>query len=249
MKRPRLLAHRCGQVRGVENTLSAMRRAREDGADGVECDVRLTADGEPVLFHDDDLLRACGVRRPVRALRWAQLRSLRVFGAERVPHLEEALRLLEDWPEGELTVDLHEDRFDLAERAARCVADSPAAPRCSLLAFYSDRSLLLRAREVRPSVRVSVMPGAPWNVAASVSLRPVELCLGWDRPLHRLAYSAACRLYPARAAIAGARAAGVPVSGGIAASPEDVRYFLAQGVDGLWADDVAMARAALESPR
>ncbi len=247
MRRVRLLAHRCGQARGTENTLAAMRRARDEGADGVECDVRLTADGEPVLFHDDDLRRAAGDRRPVRSLRWRELRRLEIFGSERVPHLEDVLEWVEGWPQGDLTLDLHEDRLDLAETVARRVAASSAAPRCALLAFFSDRGLLLRAREIAPSVRVSVMPGAPWNVGPSIALRPAELCLGWDKPLHNAAYRLACALYDAHAAIARAQGAGVPVSGGIAATEDDVRYFLAQGVDGLWADDVAMARAALDA--
>lgn len=58
------LSHR-GQIGEgkTENTLEAFRDAIAAGADGVECDVRLNADGVPVLFHDASLRRLCGVRR------------------------------------------------------------------------------------------------------------------------------------------------------------------------------------------
>ena len=44
-----------------------------------------------------------------------------------------------------------------------------------------------------------------------------------------------------------AKARGVSVSGGVANTPDEVCYFLAQGMDGIWTDDLVMARRALES--
>jgi len=243
----RILAHRCGQRRADENTLGGLRKAREDGADGVECDVRLTADGEPVLFHDDDLRRACGLDRPVRSLKWAELKGLKVFGREGIPHFNDALGFLRDWPGAELVIDLHEDRFDLAEAVGKAVVSSGLAGRCQILGFYSQRAYLLRAKQAGGAcTRLSMMPGEPWNIARSVALKSVELCVGWDKPIHRVLYKTACLFYPTVSELARARAAGTAVSGGIANSPEDVRYFLGQGVDGIWTDDVPMARAALE---
>lgn len=49
-----VLGHRGGRGEGwpAENSLAAFERALDEGADGVELDVRLTADGTPVLVHD-----------------------------------------------------------------------------------------------------------------------------------------------------------------------------------------------------
>jgi len=54
---PRIIAHRGGGLLAPENTLAGIRLARNLGFAGVEFDVKLTADGIPVLMHDDTLER------------------------------------------------------------------------------------------------------------------------------------------------------------------------------------------------
>ncbi|MFN3444090.1 MAG: glycerophosphodiester phosphodiesterase family protein, partial [Rhizobium rosettiformans] len=43
-----------------ENTLSAFSRAIEAGF-AIECDIQLSADSVPMVFHDHDLQRLCGI--------------------------------------------------------------------------------------------------------------------------------------------------------------------------------------------
>lgn len=50
--RPLIIAHRGSSELAPENTLASFQKAIEDGADGIEFDVRLTKDGEIVVFHD-----------------------------------------------------------------------------------------------------------------------------------------------------------------------------------------------------
>ena len=54
---PRIWAHRGGRSLAPENTLLALQKGHEAGADGWETDVVLTKDGVPVLLHDLNLLR------------------------------------------------------------------------------------------------------------------------------------------------------------------------------------------------
>lgn len=56
-ERPLVIAHRGSSLAEPEHTMAAMRRALDDGADGIECDVRLTRDRQPVCHHDADLDR------------------------------------------------------------------------------------------------------------------------------------------------------------------------------------------------
>lgn len=55
MRNPRIYGHRGASAAAPENTLEAFALARSQGADGVELDVRRSADGELVLHHDPDL--------------------------------------------------------------------------------------------------------------------------------------------------------------------------------------------------
>ncbi len=76
--------------------MRAFERAKLEGADGIELDVRLCASGEVVVFHDPGLARATDGRDPreVEALPLAELSAVRLFGGpERAPRLAEVLTL------------------------------------------------------------------------------------------------------------------------------------------------------------
>jgi glycerophosphoryl diester phosphodiesterase len=78
-----------------ENTLSAFSRAVEAGF-AIECDLQYTADSVPVVFHDDDLQRLCGLKGDVRAKTAAELALLSVGGTkDKVPTLSQLLRLVD----------------------------------------------------------------------------------------------------------------------------------------------------------
>ncbi|WP_144791010.1 glycerophosphodiester phosphodiesterase family protein [Kocuria palustris] len=74
--RPRIIAHRGSSRAFPEHTRAAYVQALLDGADGVECDVHLSADGHLVLHHDAQLGRTSTGRGPVGAHTLAQLRRL-----------------------------------------------------------------------------------------------------------------------------------------------------------------------------
>ena len=91
----RLYAHRGLHGQGVcENSLAAFARACEAGV-GIELDVRLSADGEAVVFHDATLERLCGCAGRVDAKTLSQLRALSLPDGGRIPTLEEALKLVD----------------------------------------------------------------------------------------------------------------------------------------------------------
>jgi len=77
--------HRGASGRLPENTPGAFRGAIDDGADGVEFDVRATADGVPVILHDRDLARTTTGSGPVDEVAAADLRLVRTGQGEPVP--------------------------------------------------------------------------------------------------------------------------------------------------------------------
>jgi glycerophosphoryl diester phosphodiesterase len=94
---PIIVAHRGASAERPENTMTAFERAVEVGADAVEFDVRITADGVAVILHDADVARTTDGVGLVRDLTLTEVKGLRISSgasAEEVPTLEEALRYL-----------------------------------------------------------------------------------------------------------------------------------------------------------
>ena len=83
-----VVAHRGASIEQPENTIEAFEAAIDAGADAVEFDVRMTADGHAVVMHDPDVSRTTDGSGLVAEM---SLEEIRKFG---VPTLEEALRCL-----------------------------------------------------------------------------------------------------------------------------------------------------------
>lgn len=84
----KIYAHRGFSYKYPEATRAAYQGAIEVGADGFECDVRLTKDGIAVCFHDRDTKRIASVKKRVASLTLEELR-----GITEVMTLEELLEL------------------------------------------------------------------------------------------------------------------------------------------------------------
>ncbi len=74
--RPQVVGHRGASHEKAEHTLGAYLAALDAGADGLECDVRLTADGHLVCVHDRDLRRTASRKGVVSTLELAELSEL-----------------------------------------------------------------------------------------------------------------------------------------------------------------------------
>lgn len=71
-----VIAHRGNSMHAPEDTMESLRQGMALGADGLEFDVRLSADGVPVLMHDPTLDRTTDGTGPVAARSLAELRTL-----------------------------------------------------------------------------------------------------------------------------------------------------------------------------
>lgn len=70
------MAHRGSSETNAEHTLAAYLAALEEGADALECDVRLTSDGHLVCLHDRDLRRTAALDHLVSNTTLAELQEL-----------------------------------------------------------------------------------------------------------------------------------------------------------------------------
>src|SRR4026207_377036 len=98
---PQIIGHRGACAYAPENTLAPSGRAAAQGARWVECDVRLTREGDLVLMHDEDVKRTTNGRGRLVDLTLAEIGSLDAgawfsgaFAGERVPTLVETIALL-----------------------------------------------------------------------------------------------------------------------------------------------------------
>lgn len=96
LSQPIIFAHRGASAHAPENTLAAFEQALAHGADAIELDVKLSADGHAVVIHDMTVDRTTGAHGRVKDMALAELRALgagsffsATFQNEKIPLLEE----------------------------------------------------------------------------------------------------------------------------------------------------------------
>ena len=151
-QRPAIVGHRGASVHAPENTLAAFRRAIEDGAQLLECDVHLSADGHVVVMHDRTIDRTAAADSPLRSgaigeLTRAELDRVLLGEGERVPSLEELLAMT--------TVPLFIEvkvataAAAVAEHLQALPAGSPAAA-STVISFHEEALAEVRRRPDTP---------------------------------------------------------------------------------------------------
>ncbi|MGH7774369.1 MAG: glycerophosphodiester phosphodiesterase [Candidatus Binatia bacterium] len=88
-----IVGHRGACGHAPENTLKSFAKAIELGCQRVELDVHVSADGAPVVIHDETLDRTTNGKGSVRTLTLAELEKLDAGGGERIPALAEVMEL------------------------------------------------------------------------------------------------------------------------------------------------------------
>jgi len=125
--RPLVIAHRGDCAHAPENTLSAFRLALQKGADGIELDVSLSADGELIVCHDSTVDRTTDGTGKIADLSLAQIKALdagswfgEAFKGERLPTLSEVFEAV---PQGLIDIELKPGAVNspLPERVAELI--------------------------------------------------------------------------------------------------------------------------------
>jgi len=97
------MAHRGGAIEHLENTLPAFEACVDMGYRYLETDVRVTADGVLVVFHDPTLERVTDRSGRVDTLPWSEVAAARIGGREPILRLED---LLGAWPDVRFNLDI-----------------------------------------------------------------------------------------------------------------------------------------------
>lgn len=235
-----VVAHRCGGALAPENSLAGLRIAAGRGLTTVEFDVMLSADGVPMLIHDETLDRTTPAAGPVASRTAAELAALgnnrgwgSCFGAERIPTLHAALAecvRLGLLPNIEVKPSAGCDRATgLATAQVAAAAWDGAGGDLPLLSSFSEEALAA-AREVLPH----------WPAALLFEEVPPD----WRERLHRLgAGSLHCRFRQTSWAwLADALAAGIEVRCYTVNEPDEASRLRERGVVGVFSDRIDRVR-------
>lgn len=205
----KVLAHRGSSHDFPEHTLEAYVDAIEAGADGLECDVRLSADGHLICVHDPDVKRITGSGGRVSTMTLAQLRGLDWPGASDGPLLLQDLFELvaECGRDIEIAVETkHPNRFGGAVEEAVCdlidtfgwlipenVESSEAPGPVRVMSFSA--AALRRVRRRTTDIPLVYLLDKPQTVATRSSLpgRAVECGVSIDLIRSEPAWVAAIR--------------------------------------------------------
>jgi glycerophosphoryl diester phosphodiesterase len=237
---PVIVAHRGASGLAPENTLAAFALAVEQGTPCVECDVHLSADGVPVVIHDDRVNRTTDGEGEVAALSFADLRRLDAggwfdpaFRGQRLPTLDEALAACAG--RARLFVELKVGGGEALVAAALAAVERAAGTDVAVISFDPTEVRLVAQR--RPDLPVGYLVarrqvqvhGPSWVIETAQQLGATFVS-----PQHDVVDAAFVAL---------AHSAGFPVSAWTVDEPARMRALAGAGVDALTTNrpDVALS--------
>lgn len=169
---PLIIAHRGASAVAPENTFAAFQSAIEEGADGLEFDVRLTKDGVPIVFHDATLRRIANKNIRIINFTANELQNLDVgswfnlkypkkafekFSCETIPTLEKFLDFLGNY-QGLLYLELKCKEAELAtlvKNVSEIVKKSKLFPNITIKSF--KLKAVAETNKLLPEVRTAAL--------------------------------------------------------------------------------------------
>ncbi|XP_033830518.1 glycerophosphodiester phosphodiesterase 1 [Periophthalmus magnuspinnatus] len=165
------IAHRGGGHDAPENTIAAIREASKNGATGVELDLEFSADGVPILMHDDTVDRTTNGTGPLAKNSFSDLRKLDAaakhrlrnkFSGEKIPTLEEAV---EECIRLQLTIyfDVKGHPYEAAAALKALYKNYPVLYNNSIVCSFEPKAIY-RMRQSDPGV-VTALTHRPWSLS------------------------------------------------------------------------------------
>jgi len=220
-RRVQRIGHRGAPREFPENSLPAFARTIELGADAVELDVHVSADGIPVVHHDPDVASPRGrTKNLLASMTWDDIARVELAPGVFVPSLEQVLALAAN----KATVYVELKGRHVEESAIAAIRKSVA--QCAVHSF--DHNTIVRAAEIAPELRRGILFDAyPADVGRSMrNASALDVWPQWeliDRPLVERVHGE------------GGRVIAWTVN-----TVESAERLVALGVDGLCGDDVRL---------
>nr|WP_179723084.1 glycerophosphodiester phosphodiesterase [Petropleomorpha daqingensis] len=234
------MAHRGGAIEHLENSMPAFEACVALGYRYLETDVRATADGVLVAFHDPGLERTTDRTGRIEQLSWAEVAEARIGGREPLVRLED---LLDAWPDVRFNLDIK--AAGVLAPLVRLVRRMKVADRLCLASF-SDARIAAARRLFGPAMCTSL---GPRGVAA------LRLSSYSPRAAGLVRMHAGCAQVPLQLGgralvderfVTAAHDRGLQVHVWTVDTEQEVDTLLDLGVDGIMTDRPAMLREVLE---
>jgi glycerophosphoryl diester phosphodiesterase len=236
---PIAFAHRGGASDAPENTMPAFAKAIELGYTYLETDVHSTRDGVLLAFHDDDLLRTCGLAGKISELDYSEVRNARVNGAEPIPLLQD---IFDAWPQARINIDC---KSDAALQPLIKALRLPHVLDKVCVGSFSDKRLSVLRETFGPSLCSSLGP-------KQVALLRVRSWIGVVKPFEgALAAQIPLKQGPItltdKRLVDDAHSAGLQVHVWTIDEPDEMEHLLDLGVDGIMTDKPLVLKRILQN--
>jgi glycerophosphoryl diester phosphodiesterase len=239
LKRPTIFAHRGSSAYAPENTLAAYKLAIDHQANGIELDVKLSADGQVIVMHDDTVDRTTNGTGRVKSLTLPELKKLDaglkfspLFKSEKIPTLAEVFDTIgrKIFINVELT-NYSSPIDDLPDKVISLVKKYGLETTVMLSSF--NMIGLIRARNLLPKIPMGLLtfPGyADMTILSKLvrfgpllALHPAQSDVSLN--LIQTAHKAKCRIHTY-----------------IVNQPDLMQRLFSAGVDGIFTDDPVLAQ-------
>ena len=160
-----IIAHRGASAYGPENTIPAFREAVKMKADGIECDVRLTADNKLAVIHDATIDRTTSGKGKVKDYKLSHLKK---YG---IPELQEVIDLIK---KTNLLLFVEIKDRGSEKQIAEAITKNKIENKTVVVSFYADSLEKVRKYGMKTGLILSKKP----------DLKAVDLKTEWIIPSH-----------------------------------------------------------------
>ncbi|HSB65087.1 MAG TPA: glycerophosphodiester phosphodiesterase [Anaerolineales bacterium] len=242
LKRPTIFAHRGSSAYAPENTLAAFELALEQDADGIELDVKLSADGHVVVIHDDTVDRTTNGTGRVKSMTLAEIKKLDAgskfapkFKPQKIPTLEEVFNAVG----GKLFINVELTNYTsptdyLPDKVVSLIKEYHLEP--SVLISSFNFIALCKAQMLLPSIPLGLL-----TISGTTKAIYRSKLVRWNPLL---------ALHPPLAdtspeLIRTIQSSGSRVHVYTINQPQEIQNLFTMGVDGIFTDDPVLAKKVL----
>lgn len=225
-------AHRGESTYAPENTIPAIEKAIEDGADYVEIDVRLTADGQVILMHDADTKRTTNGNLVVKDSTYEELLTLDAgswfseeYADTKIPTLEEAIELCKGNIMMNIELKPSNNKGELEQAVAELITEYNMEGQCIVTSF--NQKSILTVKNENPEIVTGYI--YTFGYSNNIEYKAMDVLSISSR-------------YLTRDVVTGAHKKGIIVAAWTVNDSREMRRMVAIGVDNIITDNTPLAK-------